>query len=667
MSAFRREVNRLRRLYQRCQTNRRRELQNIYKSIKQKYEKVLIETKTKSWNQFVVDSTRDNAWGLVYKIAKKSLKNEKISELIGINGQTLTGNEAIAGTLLEVLFPRDESTTQTSKHVQIVNRLQVLDTNDDNLSQSEIQFSIQEVTDIVEQQNPNKSPGADGLTSDIIKNIHILNPELLTDLYNKCTELSIFPTIWMQSIVKVIPKPSRHDYTDPNAYRPISLLPVLSKIYEKLIINRLVYYLRKNHLINEKQFGFTAQTSTETALHNTINYIKEGMDKKGFVLVISLDISGAFTYCWPTKVFLQLRDKKCPKNIYKILKSCFIERRAKLWFMNNEYVRDLNIGAPQGSCSGPWLWNICFDDIFNMSDTNVQINGFADDTLIMVYSDNTQELENIANRKLEQIHEWAKDNKLSFNVKKTKVVLLTKRLKYVKPIIRFDNQEQETEKSFKYLGVIIDSKLTLKMHSNYVLAKSSQLVKNLLRFAKTNYGLNEKALEVIYKGSVLPLISYCCSVWAHALDRKYVTEPLIKLQRRVAMRLIKSYKTISTDASNIIANLMPVDLYLKGKDVEYFIKHNINHKLLDEYLSGTDITLDLIMRPIDVRTLRHISERKQITYSNISNIFEIYFSSHKSFETQYREALKAHTLYLKITTNFWLKNIKHPNIVQYFK
>jgi hypothetical protein len=78
------------------------------------------------------------------------------------------------------------------------------------------------------------------------------------------------------------------------------------------------------------------------------------------------------------------------------------------------------------------------------------------------------------------------------------------------------------------------------VNSNYVLAKSSQLVNNLLRFAKTNYGLNEKALEVIYKGLVLTLISYCCSVWAHALDRKYVTEPLIKLQRRVAMRLIKS-------------------------------------------------------------------------------------------------------------------------------
>jgi hypothetical protein len=85
---------------------------------------------------------------LVYKIAKKSLKNEKICELIGINGQTFTGSEAIAGTLLEVLFPRDESTTQTSKHVEIVNRLQVLDTND-NLSESEIPFSIQEVTDIV--------------------------------------------------------------------------------------------------------------------------------------------------------------------------------------------------------------------------------------------------------------------------------------------------------------------------------------------------------------------------------------------------------------------------------------------------------------------------------------------------------------------------------------
>jgi hypothetical protein len=111
LSALRREVNRLRRQYQRCQTNRRPELQNNYKNIKQKYEKILIETKTKSSNQFVVDSTRDNAWGLVYKIAKKSLKNEKICELIGINGQTLTASEAIADTLLEVLFPRDESTT----------------------------------------------------------------------------------------------------------------------------------------------------------------------------------------------------------------------------------------------------------------------------------------------------------------------------------------------------------------------------------------------------------------------------------------------------------------------------------------------------------------------------------------------------------------------------
>jgi hypothetical protein len=154
--------------------------------------------------------------------------------------------------------------------------------------------------------------------------------------------------------------------------------------------------------------------------------------------------------------------------------------------MNNEYVRDLNIGAPHGSCSGPWLWNICFDDIFNMSETNVQINGFADDTLVMVYSDNTQELESIANLKLEQIHEWGKDNKLSFSVKKTKVVLFTERLKYDKPIIRFDNQELEIENSFKYLGIIIDSKLTFKMHSNYFLAKSSQLVNKLLRFAKTN-------------------------------------------------------------------------------------------------------------------------------------------------------------------------------------
>jgi hypothetical protein len=100
----------------------------------------------------------------------------------------------------------------------------------------------------------------------------------------------------------------------------------------------------------------------------------------------------------------------------------------------------------------------------------------------------------------------------------------------------------------------------------------------LICFAKKNYGLNEKSLEIIIIGAILPIISYCSSVFYEAIDRKFFIEPLIRCQRLLGHRLIKAYKTVSADATNIIANLIPIDLYLKGKAVEYFVKQNIENE-----------------------------------------------------------------------------------------
>jgi hypothetical protein len=167
-------------------------------------------------------------------------------------------------------------------------------------------------------------------------------------------------------------------------------------------------------LINESQFGFTPQRSTEHALHLLKDFINDTFDKKGFALIVSLDISGAFNYCWWTKVLYQLRIKRCPENINKVIESYFSARKAKLWYLNREVEREITIGCPQGSASSPWFWNICFDDIFDLSEENIKINCFADDTILMFYAQNTNELQLKVNNKLRQIHEWGKANKLSF-------------------------------------------------------------------------------------------------------------------------------------------------------------------------------------------------------------------------------------------------------------
>lgn len=178
--------------------------------------------------------------------------------------------------------------------------------------------------------------------------------------------------------------------------------------------------------------------SAESALHSLLDFINIAFEKKGFALIISLDISGAFNYCWWPKILYQLKIKKCPKNLYELVESYFKGRTANMWYLNTETKRSLNIGCPQGSCSGPWFWNICYDDIFDLMEENIKINGFADDTIIMFYSNNVQELQEMANNKLRQISEWGSNNKLMFNVDKTFCTLFTRKIKYEKPIIYFN-------------------------------------------------------------------------------------------------------------------------------------------------------------------------------------------------------------------------------------
>ncbi len=463
---------------------------------------------------------------------------------------------------------------------------------------------------VVNSQNPKKAPGEDGITANIIIRIHVINESFLTRLYNKCLDLSYFPKLWRKSVIKIIPKPNKSDYRDPNAYRPISLLPIHAKILEKLLINRINYYLHQNSKLNERQFGFTPQKLTEDALKSLIDFVKSTFERKGFAIVLSLDINGAFNTCWWPKIINPLRVKGCPNNLLSLVKSYFCERESKLWFMCTETVRAITVGCPQGSASGPGFWNISIDDVFELSEgPDCEVECFADDTIIKIFAKTSEELELRVNNKLQELNEWSIANKLTFNISKTNCALFTRNLKFKKPEIVFDGQKLSITTTFKHLGVMIDSKLTWRAHCNYVKSKVMRFTNNLLRFAKTNYGLDSRAIEAIYKGAILPTIGYAVPVWVEATDRKFAIKPLEQIQRLIALRMIKSYRTVSYNAVNVIANFVPIDLWLKSRAIEYYIKKNVRHALVDQYMDGYGIDCEQIQRPTDFRQLLHPSER----------------------------------------------------------
>ncbi len=165
------------------------------------------------------------------------------------------------------------------------------------------------------------------------------------------------------TLLKSLKRPD--DYRQTSSYRPISLLSIFAKISEKLLINRITHFTRSNNKFNAIKYGFVPQKSTEDAMHSLKN-ILNAFERKGFLLTIAADIRGTFDHFWWAKILLQLRLKRCPMNLYLLTKSYFSHRIAKLWYLNEEVVRDLAIGCPQGSALGPWLWNESFD-IFDIA------------------------------------------------------------------------------------------------------------------------------------------------------------------------------------------------------------------------------------------------------------------------------------------------------------
>jgi hypothetical protein len=208
------------------------------------------------------------------------------------------------------------------------------------------------------------------------------------------------------------------------------------------------------------------------------------------------------------------------------------------------------------------MWNIFYNSLLNLNFTHrTKTIAFADDLLIATRGRTVAEDENLVNIELTKIAAWARDNKIQFNEQKSKTILITRRKrKERKEVTVYLNSRPLTQvQSLKYLGIILDQKLTFKDHINYVTDKCSRLIFALSKSAKLNWGLGHEALKTIYTGAILPLLQYGAPVWIKSLENTSYKIKLIRIQRLINIRLAKSFRTVSNEALCIINSLTPMD------------------------------------------------------------------------------------------------------------
>ncbi|GBP97488.1 Probable RNA-directed DNA polymerase from transposon X-element [Eumeta japonica] len=181
-----------------------------------------------------------------------------------------------------------------------------------------VTFEFREVQNVIANLNPKKAPGIDGISNKMMIELPRVAVRILLFIFNAMLRLEYFPNNWKVAVVKMIPKPGK-DLTKAESYRPISLLPTMSKLFEKLLVTKLSPILAERNCIPDHQFGFRRQHGTIEQTHRLVQVIRSAFEQKSYCSALFIDVSQAFDKVWHEGLILKLK-LHLPTNIVKLWK-----------------------------------------------------------------------------------------------------------------------------------------------------------------------------------------------------------------------------------------------------------------------------------------------------------------------------------------------------------
>ena len=320
------------------------------------------------------------------------------------------------------------------------------------------------------------SSGHDGISNKIVKLLKNEISKPLTVIINQMLKTGIFPDSFKTS--KIVPLFKKGDHGLLTNYRPISLLPTISKVFERVIYDQMYLYFNNNNLLADEQFGFRKNHSTEYAAIKLVDHISNEMESGKTPVTLFIDLSKAFD----TLSFDILLQKLSYYGIagvnLKLMANYLRNRKQYVVFNNhNSEITDIRCGVPQGSILGPLFFSICINDLKNASN-KCKFLMYADDTTIYfnIEDFNTNNLEAEINKELEQVNTWLKVNKLSLNVGKTKMMIFHRKRKHIPELkVLIDGCNIECVNSFNFLGIMLDQGLSWNNHVDLVKKKFLRL------------------------------------------------------------------------------------------------------------------------------------------------------------------------------------------------
>lgn len=373
--------------------------------------------------------------------------------------------------------------------------------------------NIAEVLKIIENLDVNTSAGIDGMTTKMIKCIKDQIAENLTLCINRCLTEGNFPQ--SLKVAKVSPIHKSGSKSDPGNYRPISVLPILSKVFEKIIHNRLSAFLKSKKFLYEKQYGFRPKSNTVTAATDLVTKIKSSIDSKKITLGVFVDLKKAFDTVSHAILLLKLYHLGISGSAFKVLES-YLSNRCQIVKIGEVQSgpQKITYGVPQGSILGPLLFLIYINSIHEIG-LNGDIALYADDTSLFYSGTSIGLIIEQAQHDLNLLQSWLKSNLLTVNASKTNYIIFAAKNKNIgqHSNLHIDGQILKRVHQEKYLGLILDDQLTWKPHIEKIKHKLTSLTGALRGIVPC---LPRHVRYTIYNSMIKSHLDYLIEVWGTA-------------------------------------------------------------------------------------------------------------------------------------------------------
>ena len=380
------------------------------------------------------------------------------------------------------------------------------------------------------------------IANDILNfiNISLMSGEVLKD--------------WKMARVTPVYK-GKGDKLDTGNYRPISVICHIAKLLEKAACQQLLQYLTDHNFITIDQSAYLKNHSTQTSLHRVVDDWLESMNEGELIGVCFLDIKKCFDTINHKYLLQKLKKYGICDEELEWFTSYLRDRKQKVscnGALSNE--ASIDIGVPQGSILGPFLFLLYANDLSNFV-INGTCNCFADDTIIYVTGKTVQEVRQKLQSCINGVQQWYAQNRLVINVSKSNIMLLTtqQKRKYLdlnEFCIYYEGVKLEMTDQVKYLGLIIDSCLTWQAQISNTIRNAAPKLGLLKRLSKS---LPFQLLEQIYKTYLLPVMEYGCTVWGVSCDENLTK--IQKLQNLIARTVTGNYDFVNSRGIDIVEDL----------------------------------------------------------------------------------------------------------------